>query len=91
MVKHCCHGLCKSDTKIDPSRKFLPFPKPKRHPEKARRWIELCGRENFTVANITKWTYICDKHFPCGVNLDHHVNQSLEPFPVHDQVEPEQV
>jgi hypothetical protein len=34
MVKHCCHGLCKSDTKIDPSRKFLPFPKPKRQPEK---------------------------------------------------------
>lgn len=45
---------------------FIPFPKPKSNENKCKRWIAACGRENFTVDNIKKWTYICSKHFVGG-------------------------
>jgi len=45
---------------------FIPFPKPKKSEEKCKRWIAACGRENFTVDNVKKWTYICSKHFVGG-------------------------
>jgi hypothetical protein len=37
MVKICCYGLCKSNSKKEPTIEFLPFPKPKTNPERAKR------------------------------------------------------
>ena len=71
MVKHCCWGVCKSDSRYA-DREYMtgvtwfPFPKPFSQPEKCQRWVTLCGRKNFTVANVNKATYICSKHFVSG-------------------------
>ena len=76
MPKHCCWGLCKSDSRY-PNKYpesgiiWIPFPKPKTFPEKARRWVILCGREkDFTVDRVGKNTYICSLHFPEGADLN---------------------
>ena len=64
---HCCYGLCKSDSRRkEAGVRFLPFPKPNRYPDIARRWVQLCGRANFSVNKINRNTYICSKHFPVG-------------------------
>jgi len=64
MVKHCCYGTCKSDSRRrDTSIVFFPFPKPKTRLEDCLRWIKACGRPHcgFNVNKITKDTYICSK------------------------------
>ena len=43
---------------------FLPFPKPSQGLEKCQRWIAACSRENFTIENITRNTYVCPLHWP---------------------------
>ena len=43
---------------------FLPFPKPWHDVERCQRWVNACSREDFTVKNITKDTYICVEHWP---------------------------
>jgi hypothetical protein len=45
---------------------WIPFPKPKRNLEKCQRWIRACGRELFSVEKVTRWMYICSKHFVGG-------------------------
>jgi hypothetical protein len=87
MVKYCCYGLCKSNTKSDPTIEFIPFPKPRTNRQRAKRWVFLCGRprSNFSIENITGKTYICANHFGRGDNLDLHTNLSLEPFPAHSE------
>ena len=80
--KHCSWGKCSSDSRYPKTGvTFIPFPKPNKFPDKAKRWAHLCGRgEAFTCKNITKDTYICSLHFPEGSNLDHKRNPELEPF-----------
>ncbi|XP_006818134.1 uncharacterized protein LOC100371622 [Saccoglossus kowalevskii] len=70
-TRHCCYGLCRSDSRYGyrESMKgvyFIPFPKPHLGMEKSLRWVRACRRENFTVSNITKDTYICSLHFIGG-------------------------
>jgi hypothetical protein len=43
---------------------FLPFPKPSQGIKKCQRWINACSRENFSVKNINRSTYICALHWP---------------------------
>ena len=69
VVKHCCYGLCKSDSRKNEEKVvFLPFPKPITQAEKCLKWIKLCGRphNDFNVSKISKYTYICSKHFVGG-------------------------
>ena len=86
MVKKCCYGECKSDSRYYQKRpemmegvEFLPFPKPKTQHEKCLRWIKLCGRPHsqFNVTKIKEWTYICTKHFVGGAGPT-----SLYPDPI---------
>ncbi|XP_038062946.1 uncharacterized protein LOC119733458 [Patiria miniata] len=68
MVKICCYGTCKSDTRHpDPRHKviFFPFPKTKSNREKCLRWIKACGRphSDLNVYKINKDKYVCSKHF----------------------------
>ena len=87
VVKHCCYGLCTSDSRYPEKLpegtkfyfKFYPFTKPgyiketmtnwekekqNQRTEKARRWLNACGRKDFnSIEQITKHTYICSLHF----------------------------
>ena len=78
-TKHCCWGECKSDSRYpdklpkqlqemisDGRKAFIQFPKPSQGLEKCQRWIQACSRENFTVENINRSTYICALHWPGG-------------------------
>ncbi|XP_061190838.1 uncharacterized protein LOC133198954 [Saccostrea echinata] len=78
MVKRCSWGTCNTDSRY-PDRlvggiRFIPFPKPGRNLEKARRWIRLCGRPhnqlNEKILNErskAKHLYVCSKHFVDGI------------------------
>ena len=43
---------------------FIPFPKPSQGIEKCQRWIVACCREDLTVKNRNRNTYICALHWP---------------------------
>ena len=45
---------------------FIPFPKKKYNLEVSKRWIRLCGREDFNLEKVTRNTYICSMHFVGG-------------------------
>lgn len=67
MVKHCCWRTWRSDFRYAESEhmaevSWFPFPKPITQLEKCKRLVKLCGRKNFTVANVNKSKYICSKH-----------------------------
>ena len=69
MPKHCCFGLCNSDSRYAYKEHmngvfFIPFPKPFSQKEKCKLWFIACGRprtKTFNENNITKDTYICSK------------------------------
>ena len=76
-TKHCCWGTCNSDSRFpDKLHKslremlelgmkiFIPFPKPSQGSERCQRWVNACSREDFTINNITRNTYICALHWP---------------------------
>lgn len=81
MVKHCAYGVCTSDSDKEPNLRWAPFPKPNVNQTAARAWIQLVGRANFSLANITKHTYVCEKHFDVGAVLDIRKNPHLRPAP----------
>lgn len=72
MVKRCCWGTCNTDSRY-PDRLqggivFIPFPKPGRNLEKAKRWIRLCGRPHYQLnedilkeRGKAKHLYVCSK------------------------------
>lgn len=71
MVKHCCWGNCRSDDRYKDKKYmhgvfFIPFPKPVTQLDKCKTWVSLCGRKNWSVANVNKHTYICSRHFIGG-------------------------
>ena len=81
-TKHCCWGQCKSDCRyperLPESLKdaknagikvFIPFPKPSQGLERCQRWINAISRENFTIKNVTRNTYVCALHWPGGKGL----------------------
>ena len=81
MPFHCCYGVCKSDSrKPEDGVTFMPFPKPNKYLQIAKRWVYLCARDNFTIKKITRYTYICSKHFPVGEVLNIKANPTLEPY-----------
>jgi hypothetical protein len=85
MVKQCAYGTCPSNTRKNPDLVFIAIPKPKTNFVRTKRWIHLCGRSNFGVANINKHSYLCENHFEKGVDLDPQSNLDLEPFPAHSE------
>lgn len=81
MVKYCSYGLCKSDSSKEPNLKWAWFPQPKSHMTAAKLWVQLIGRSHFTVKDITRFTYICERHFDPDVLLNIKENPGLRPFP----------
>jgi hypothetical protein len=86
MVKHCCFGVCSSNSKRHPDVNFIPFIKPTINLKRAERWVHLCGRADFSVDKITRDTYICHLHFSVGQDLNTHTNPLLEPYPAKNEV-----
>ena len=88
MTRSCKWGNCKNtDWKSkSPGLRFIPFVKPfgrYADVERAKRWIDLCGRKNFSVKNITHDSYICAHHFHNYENkseLNPILNNELEPY-----------
>ena len=57
-----------------PDKKFAKFPQPGgRNPDikRCKQWIILMRRQNFTIENINKNTWVCEDQFEKGVNLDY--------------------
>jgi hypothetical protein len=70
-TRNCSYRTCNSDSRYSDREHmkgvfWIPFPKPKRNLDKCQHWIRACGRELFTVEKVTRWTYICSKHFVGG-------------------------
>ena len=81
--KHCSYGICKNDSRkrdicLREGIEFIQFPDPSIEKAKAERWVAACRRENFTITSITRWTYICNKHF---VDPTGPTKQNPDPVP----------
>ena len=82
----CSMGLCKNNKRKNPTLRFIPFVKPFgrfANEERAKRWVHLCGRKDFTVDQITQNSYICAHHFPNYENkkdFNPILNKELEPY-----------
>ena len=44
--------------------------------EKAKRWVDKCGRKDFTITKINKNTCICSLHF-VGENSPNEENPDI--------------
>lgn len=80
--RHCSYGLCNSDSDKDPNLRWAQFPQPKRNISAAKKWVQLVGRAHFTIKNVTRHTFVCEKHFPEGAVLDVQSNPTLQPYPL---------
>ena len=84
MVKRCQRGLCNSGDRYPDilvgGIEFIQFPKPKRYPEKCKRWINASGRthEQLNVNtvkdnyNILLLNILADLNSLC-YRSDHHI------------------
>jgi hypothetical protein len=83
--KHCCYSDCNSDSRRPQHEiNFVQFVSNVKDPRRAKRWVHLCGRKDFTVANITRFTYICTKHFRADTtDFNPRSNPQLEPLPAN--------
>ena len=83
--KTCVYRDCKSDSRSHPWLIWSNFIKPTlaKNKKRAERWVQLVGRDDFTVDNITQDTYICEKHFSeeDHESLNWKRNLKLDPFP----------
>ena len=62
MPKHCCWGLCKSDSRYPQKYPksgitWIPFPKPKTFPEKAKRWAWLPDGYSLIFRIVCVWPF----------------------------------
>ena len=74
MGKYCASGLCRSSDKTQPDKKFALFVQPVGRGSdlpRAQRWVHLMARQNFTVDNVKRHTYVCEDHFDENVELDY--------------------
>ena len=80
MPKYYASGLCKSNAKDNPNKKFALFVQTEgRNPDipRAQRWIHLMGRQGFGVQNIKRYTFVCEDHFPANADLDYRTVRLL--------------
>ena len=82
----CSWGLCLNNKRKNPTLRFIPFVKPYgkfEDKERAKKWVHLCGRKNFTIDMINRNSYICAHHFPNyhqPIDFNPNVNKGLEPY-----------
>ncbi len=79
MVKVCFYKDCRSSSR-NSDIQFIPFVKPWKDYDRTRKWIQLCGRV-LPVEKVTRFIWICIKHFPHDADLNWESNVELTPFP----------
>ena len=79
--KSCVFSSCRSSSKKDNSIVFAKFVSPFCDPERAKKWVKLVGRSDFTTGKITRNIFVCERHFPRStLDYDYQTNPALEPF-----------
>ena len=79
-VKHCFFANCHSDSrKKVPGIFFVPFPKYSVNRARCKQWLILSKRKGYRPQDIKIHHYVCNKHFPSGVEISRH-NLDLTPF-----------
>ena len=81
MPVKCVFKNCESSEIKTPNLKFARFVQPRTNYARAEKWVDLVGRSDFKIANIKKFTVICEKHFILGTDLNWRRNKCLQPFP----------
>ena len=60
---------------------FVRFVSPEFDPERAKLWVKKVAREDFTVEDIDRFKFICDRHFPSEtLDYDYRTNLKLTPY-----------
>ena len=81
MGKTCASGLCHSNQKYQPQKKFALFVQPKGRGSditRCQRWVHLMGRSLFTVDDVKRHTYVCEDHFDDGIELDYRLVRKIK-------------
>jgi len=74
--KSCAFYSCKSNSRKDPTLKWTRFVSPYNDLERYKIWFEKLKRPSY---NVTRNTYVCEKHFPQGTDLNKLTNLELVP------------
>ena len=74
--KSCAFYSCKSNSRKDPTLKWTRFVNPRHDPERYTKWFERLKRPSY---DVTGNTYVCEKHFPQGADLNKLTNTELIP------------
>ena len=74
--KSCAFYSCKSNSRKDPTLKWTRFVSPYNDLERYKIWFEKLKRPYY---NVTRFTYVCEKHFPQGTDLNELTNLELVP------------
>ena len=82
MVKTCIFSSCSNNSKNSPDLQFIPFVKPWMDSKRAKKWLEIVARSEFSVEDIKHSTYVCQKHFLPSSNYNWKTNSLLEPLPI---------
>lgn len=92
--KSCVYGSCESRqsvrTKLVPGAPgvfFIKFPSPITQSEKCSRWVNACGRTDFSKNDVKRSSYVCSLHFegfsgPTPLNPDPIQNNFTLKLPV---------
>ena len=81
MPKCCVFEDCDSNSERHPNVEFAPFVKPSQDLPRAQLWVKRVARLDFETETISKNTYVCQRHFPPGSQLQYWNNKELTPFP----------
>ena len=92
MVKSCIFSKCLNNSNSKPELSFHPFVKPSLEPERAKKWLEIAGREDLSLEKINKHSYVCHVHFlPNLHDYNWLTNKALQPVALKSSLEEAQI
>ena len=84
VTKHFAYADCNSDSRYSHKEHmkdvyFMKSPHGKKNSDRCKKLVDACCREDLNFKCVTRFTYICSKHFVGGngPTADH-------PDPIHD-------
>ena len=81
MVRVCVFASCPSTSRKSDSIGFARFVPPSFDEKRAALWVRKVSRPDFGTKNITRFTYVCERHFhPDTFDYDYRSNLQLTPF-----------
>lgn len=80
-VKKCLYASCGADSRKMKDLGFARFVDPSTDRNRAQLWVEKLSRPDFTVENISRYSVLCEKHFPDDtLDFDYRTNLELTPL-----------